>query len=865
MSSFKSTANPDTSMHTSLPGIQPRDYFAWNSRQEALQDECFTPTGEVRESWQRLLRNAEKLGAEEINTRQGELLKLLQENGVTYNVYGDPGGINRPWQLDAMPLLINTGEMGVIEKGMKQRAHVLDLLLKDLYGERKILKEGVIPAELIYAHSGFLRPCDGIVMPGAHQLILYAADLSRGPDGKIWVLKDRTQAPSGMGYALENRKALNRVFPELFREYTTTKLGGFFNNMMHSFLALAPKRKDQPRLVLLTPGPRNETYFEHAFLASFLGLTLVQGDDLVARDGYVWIKTVEGLEKVDVILRRVDDHFCDPLELKEDSQLGVPGLLEVVRNGNVAVANPLGSGILENSGIMAFMHNVFRYYLKEDPIFPMRATWWCGQKKEMDYVIERLDELVIKKIDRAIGSGTVMGSRLSKAQKEELISQIRAKPFLYTGLEEVGLSTSPVWEEGKLEPRYTVIRSFVVASPTGYDAMPGGLTRCSAEKGSFLVSNQAGGIAKDTWVEVPPPPQSPALIHASDLKRKSVLPSRAAENLFWVGRYSQRVLRSSRFVRIVLRSLLQNGSLNAGVESPSLRALLKTLTHITGTYPGFLEMEELTLEKCLTEIHQLVCVPEKNGGVLQSVNQLLKAMYAVRDRWPVDNWRIIDDIENVKERVASLEPQAARLVFGHLDHLNGNLLSFLEMNRQSMYRGEGWTIYRIGQVVEEILFELAQYRSLLAFQLEEGDEFQVLEALLLSSQNLTSYRSVYRTFFDLAPALDLLFFNKQNPSSLLSQLSQLRKYTDRLPQKEKASGGDEITGIVFECYSLTRLMNVIELMKTDDESGFRKTLDGFCEQVITKMTLLSSRLTSQYFSHSQYRVQGAASSISLEV
>ncbi|MBL8992855.1 MAG: alpha-E domain-containing protein, partial [Spirochaetia bacterium] len=337
---------------------------------------------------------------------------------------------------------------------------------------------------------------------------------------------------------------------------------------------------------------------------------------------------------------------------------------------------------------------------------------------------------------------------------------------------------------------------------------------------------------------------------------------RAAENLFWVGRYSQRVLRSSRFARIALRSLLQNGNLSTGLEAPALRALLKTLTHITGTYPGFLEMEDLTLEKCLGEIHSVVCVPEKTGGVLYTVNHLLKAMYAVRDRWPVDNWRIIDDMETAKERIAGLEPQAARLVFGHLDQLNGNLLSFLEMNRQSMYRGEGWTIYRIGQVVEEILFELAQYRALLSFEHEESDEFQILESLLLSSQNLTSYRSVYRTFFELAPALDLLFFNKQNPSSLISQLAQLRKYTDRLP---KTANPSEIGECVFECYSLTRLMKVETLMAPDPKTKFRKSLDAFCEEIIGKTSRLSSLITSQYFSHSHFQVQGGQGAALMEV
>ena len=830
-----------------------------------LLDECFDFEGDVKEHWKKLLTNIELLDTEELKGRQQELLTLLKENGVTYNVYGDTDGLNRPWLLDAMPLLISAAQWRITVRGMKQRAYVLNKILEDIYGERRLLKEKIIPPELIYAHSGFLRPCDKIKLPGENQLILYASDLSRGPDGKVWVLKDRTQAPSGMGYALENRSALSRVLPELFKGHKTARLGGFFNSMMEAFLEIAPQGKEQPRIVLLTPGPRNETYFEHAFLASHMGFTLAQGDDLVARDGFVWIKTVEGLEKVDVILRRVDDGYCDPLELREDSHLGIPGLLEVVRRGNVSIANPLGSSILENTGLMAFMHNIFKYFLNEDPIFQMVATWWCGQKKEMDYVIQHIDELVIKKIDRTSGSGTVIGSRLSKAEKQTLIEKIKVQPFLYVGQEEVGFSTSPVFTKDKLEPRYTVLRTFLVASKGDYEVMPGGLSRCSPEKGSFLVSNQDGGIAKDTWVETQAK-SATTLIHHADLRRKAVLPSRAAENLYWVGRYSQRVLRTSRFIRIVLRNLTQSGYSSSGQESEAQKALLQTVTHLTSSYPGFIEEDEnFTTDDKLKEIHKLICDPSQEGGILFTVNNLIKAMYAVRDKWAVDNWRIIDDIEDSKRKLEVLETDGIRHVFSSLDKLNGSLLSFLEMNRQSMYRGEGWLMYRIGQLIEEISLELTQYRALLTFQYEESVEFQILEALLVSNQNLSNYRSVYRTYFDIAPALDLLFLNKQNPISILSQLEMLMKFIDQLPQRAKGAHDSDISNLVFECYSQARLITIDELMKVDPELNVRANLDGVCEQLSSKISKLSVALTATYFSHSTYQSQGSKDGFKFEV
>ncbi len=344
-----------------------------------------------------------------------------------------------------------------------------------------------------------------------------------------------------------------------------------------------------------------------------------------------------------------------------------------------------------------------------------------------------------------------------------------------------------------------------------------------------------------------------------------MLPSRAAENLFWVGRYSQRVIKTSRFIRIALRHLSQSGYLSNGVESDTTRALLSTVTHLTGTYPGFIEDEdEPALESHLNEIHGLICDPNISGSIIHTVNSLLKAMYAVRDKWSIDNWRVIDEIENMKRRIVILEPQNIRHIFSLLDQLNMGLLAFLEMNRQSLYRGEGWVLYRVGQLLEELSLELTQYRSLLGFDFDEGTEFQVLEALLVSNQSLSNYRSVYRTYFDVAPALDLLFFNKENPISILYQLEELMKYLDRLPQNETGHEG-EITNLAFECYSAIRLMSVEKLSRVDPETGLRNTLDELCKTVNEKLTILSSKLSATYFSHSTYQYQGTKDNFQFEV
>lgn len=833
---------------------------------QTVLDECFGQNEQAKKSWTQLLANIEILGIAELKNRHQELLKILQENGVTYNVYGDVNGLNRPWLLDVIPLIIDAVDWRLIERGMKQRAFVLNKILDDIYGDRVLIKNGIIPPELIYAHPGFLRPCDKVKLPGEHQLTFYSADLSRGPDGKVWVIKDRAQAPSGMGYALENRSALSRAIPELFQQHKIAKLGSFFSSMMQALIRIAPQGKERPRIILLTPGPRNETYFEHAFLASYLGITLVQGEDLIMRDSFVWIKTVEGLEKVDVILRRVDDTFCDPLELREDSQLGIPGLLQAVRKGNVAVANSLGSSILENTGLMAFLHGAFRYFLNEDPIIPMIATWWCGQKKEMDHVIDNLDTLVIKDIERMSGFKTIMGGQLSKAEKEQLVRKIKSQPFRYVGQEEVEFSTSPVFTKEKLEPRFSVLRSYLVATQDGYEIMRGGLARCSPEKGSFLVSNQDGGISKDTWVDATylKPSATMAQHQAPDMKRKAVLPSRAAENLFWVGRYTQRVIRTSRFIRIVLRNLTQKRYIYGSSDSESLMVLLKATTQITDTFPGFIENAEEELNNPMPEIHQLICNPDRACSILFTLNNLLKSMYAARDRWTIDSWRIIDEIENTKRRIAVLEPEGIRHALSLLDQLTGGLLSFSEMTRQSMYRSDGRIMYRMGQLIEEILMELAQYKAILSQDYDESVEFQLLEALLLSNQNLSSYRSVYRTSLDVSPAIDLLFLNIQNPTSVLSQLEGLLKYARSLAQKEGATD-NELSLLVFECYSKVRLMNIDTLIKTDEETKHRKTFENFCSTLHSQILLLATKLSARYFSHSTYQQQGIKEGFQFEV
>jgi uncharacterized circularly permuted ATP-grasp superfamily protein len=464
-------------------------------RLPGVPDEMLDAAGNVRADWRYVGQALDALSQGELVKRQREARRLLRDSGVTYTIHGAPQGLEHPWQLDPIPYLVASDEWAAIESGLMQRAELMNLLLKDIYGPQELIRKGILPLELIYAHGGFLRPCHAIPFPNEHALAFYAADLARGTDGRMWVLGDRSQAPSGAGYALENRVVMTRILPSLFRDAHVHRLALFFQNLRASIAAMAPRAGEEARVIVLTPGPLNETYFEHSFLASYLGYTLAQGDDLTVRDGRVWLRSMKRLEPVDVILRRVDDHYCDPLALRPDSRLGVPGLTEAVRRGHVRIINPIGSSVLENPGLFAFLPDIARHLLGQELELPSVASWWCGQPEACSHVLANLDQLLIKPIYREVGSRTIDASRLSEAGRGELKARIKAQPHLFVGQERIEFSTVPTLVEAGLEARQAVLRSFLVARKDGYVVMPGGLTRIASSKDSFDVSGQAGDEA----------------------------------------------------------------------------------------------------------------------------------------------------------------------------------------------------------------------------------------------------------------------------------------------------------------------------------------------------------------------------------
>jgi uncharacterized circularly permuted ATP-grasp superfamily protein/uncharacterized alpha-E superfamily protein len=810
--------------------------------------------GQIRPHWEYVIRALRTLGTAELERRGAEAAKLLRENGVTYNVYGDPAGQSRPWQLDPVPLLVSSEEWGNIESGLLERAELLNLILADIYGPRELIRKGLLPLELVYSHGGFLRACDQIALRGKHQLVVYAADLARGPDDRMWVLGDRTQAPSGAGYALENRVAMTRVLPSLFRDSHVHRLALFFRSLRAGLNAIAPPAADNPRIVVLTPGPLNETFFEHAYLASYLGYPLVQGDDLTVRDGYLWLKSLNGLERVDVILRRVDDDFCDPLELRDDSRLGVAGLVEVVRRGNVAIANPLGSGVLENPGLLAFLPGIAKHFLGRRLRLPTAATWWCGQPRELDYVLANLDKLVIKPTCRSPGERPVFGQQLSRQELADWRDRIRARPAFYVGQEHEGFSTVPSLVPGGLEPRHAVLRSFLVARADGYVAMPGGLTRSAPHKDEVLVSNQAGSISKDTWVLASEPEQpvdlvmkpTPEQVAAS---RSGALPSRAADNLFWVGRYAERAEGTIRLLRAAIRKLHGDPDRSGSEYTESLHCLLRAVTQLTGTQPGFLgEDAQALLRDPEPELLSVTLDETRIGSLANTLRCLVQAGYAVRDLWSTDTWRVMDELEEHLLSTKQFAQPTLWQVQDLMDRLITSLSAFSGLVMESMTRGNGWLFLDMGRRLERGVLLLSLLRSTLARQRPETVEVLLIEALLDTSDNLICYRQHYRNNMELAAFLELLLLDENNPRSLAYQTARLHEHTAKLP-RDKAGGRLSLEQrLALEASSALRLAGLDELTAVAG-SGARQNLEQLLARLNDLLGALSDAVTAAYFRH----------------
>nr|WP_315159210.1 circularly permuted type 2 ATP-grasp protein [uncultured Flavobacterium sp.] len=825
-------------------------------------DEVLDRNGEIKPYWKGLFDTLESIGIEELELRNQEIVKKLKENGVTYNVYDSNKESNRAWKLDPIPFLIHESEWASIEKGLKQRAHLLDLILKDLYGDQSLVKNAIIPAELVFDNSGFLLPCFDIKQKSDKQLLNYAVDLARGPDGKMWLLDNRTQAPSGAGYALENRIVMSKVIPELNKKTYRKRLSPYFNQWQQTVDSLGNNTNENPNVVFLTPGPGNETYFEHVYLSSYLGYTLVQGNDLLVRDGFVWLKSIDQLERVDIIIKRLDDVWCDPLELRRDSLLGIPGLLQVIRLGNISVVNPPGTSILENYGLMAFMQNACKFLLKEPLLLNSIATWWCGQTKELDFVLANLPKLIIKKTNRKQGFRSIYARLLNKEQLEDLKNLIIKNPAAYVAQEEVSLSTAPAFINGTIEPRYAAIRAFLIADGDDYNVMQGGLTRSSAVKDKFEISNQLGGISKDTWIitDVPTEYQEKSVERKNTNNQlNNSLTSRNAENLFWLGRLSERTMALRSFLKIILNRLNENVIKHGNEQPEFLVVLLKSLTHLTQTYPGFVGKEakdgevfdnEAIFENPITELLLLINDSKKTGSVVYNMQSLLNTINQVSEKWNHDTRRIINLLEDSLLTLKNTNTNNINHVNHALDKLHIRLFSFYGNIYETLPRDNGFYLMEAGKNVERILSLISVFRSTFNYKKVEEEEALLMEAILENHHLLAQYRNIYKSHLSLKAVINMIFLEKNLTYTLSFLLNTLTHYLSKLPKTNEPNRLSIAEKSALEASTIVKLIDADSLIQVDEMTQFRPKLDETLSNVFELICNVSNNLSSLYFNHS---------------
>ena len=836
---------PDSTPHCPRYGALP-----------GVFDEMCTGQGELRVHWRYLIDSLEAMGREVLIQRQRDTVRLLRSDGATYNIYGAPDGLNHPWGLDPIPLLISSSEWAGIETGLAQRAELLNLILADLYGPRTLMRKGLLPPDLVYAHPGFLRSCVVTAGMPPPRLILYAADLARAPDGGIRVFNDRTQAPSGAGYALENRTVMSRLIPSLFRDSHPHRLATFFRLLRQALADLAPAGREYPRVVIMTPGPLNETYFEHLYLANYLDYTLIEGANLTVREGRVWLKSVSGLEPVDVILRRVDDHFCDPLAFRPDSLLGVAGLMEAVRRGRVAVANPLGSGVLESPGLMAFLPRLAKHFLGQELRLPSVATWWCGQAVEQDYVLANLHRLVLRPAHRRAGELPVFGDQLSQAELASWRERIRSHPQWYVGQEQHTPSSVPTLKDGVLEPRPAVLRSFLVARQDTYVVMPGGLTRVGASPDSRMVSNQAGAVSKDTWVLASEPEQIESLLPPDRMQYPPVeetLPGVAAENLYWVARYMVRAEATIRLLRSIHIRRNETLQIEDPVTRTTLDILLRALSHMTMTYPGFTGAGgEERLRDPLPEILELIINQRRTGTLAANLAAFLNAAYAVRDLVSSDARRLINDIGDELAGLAGDRRHDPQQLQDVMDRIITALMAIAGAAGESMSRELGWHFLALGRHIERSLLLMALVRAVLAEHTAPDIEVLVLESLLAVEESFALYRRRYRHRPRTDATLDLLLLDETNSRSLAYQIREMHRHIASLPGQGGRPYKKELR-LMIEASTLLSLADAESLAIADGSR--RSRLDLLLASLGQSLRDTSDALTETYFTQAEVPYQ----------
>lgn len=734
-------------IHSLLEHYQPID---------GVVDEMVDASGNPRPVWKQFIEALDEIGSEKLGQRFARADQYLRDAGVYYRVYDKAGANEREWPLAHVPLLIEDAEWAAISAGLIQRAELFEETIADIHGRNRLVEKGILPAGLIAASPEYLRPVVGTTPAGGHFLHFCAFELGRGPDGRWWVLGDRTQAPSGAGFALENRVATTRALSDIYGEMHVHRLAGFFRRFRDALIGMA--RETDGRVAILTPGPLNETYYEHAYIARYLGIMLLEGEDLTVSGDRLMVRTVSGLMPISVLWRRLDAAFADPLELRSDSQIGTPGLVEAIRHGAVATVNALGSGLMETRALLAFLPKIARELRGERLLLPSVATWWCGQATERAHVLANIDRMVVgpalsTRLAFEDDGQTTLGSALSAGERAELVARIERDGGAFVGQEAVTLSTTPVFVGGWLEPRPASLRVYLARTPEGWTVMPGGFARVGLSLDPTAIAMQRGGQAADVWVVSDKPVERETLLpQESDSftrTRPGSLPSRAAENLTWLGRYIERSEDTVRILRAYHVRL-------AETSDPDMPLLADIRDYLD---PFGIDVE--------------TAIP---SGLIGTLDSAVYSAGQIRDRFSPDGWLALKDLsKTIHQFATTVAPgdDATRAMTVILRKLAG----FSGLLHENMYRFAGWRFLEIGRRLERGIQIARTLARLTSPKAPDG----ALDMMLEIGDSVMTHRRQYPVQAGRRTVIDLLALDPLNPRSILFQLERLKAEIGLLP------------------------------------------------------------------------------------
>ncbi len=813
-------------------------------------------------------------GFADLHRRARHLERQIRDNGVTYNVYADVGGPQRPWSLDLFPLIVSSDSWAAIERGVLQRVRMLDRMLADVYGPRNLLAEGLLPAALVRGHPGYVRAMVGATPPGDTWLHIAAFDLARGPDGRWWVVSQRTEAPSGLGYLLENRLAVARQFPHAFDDLKVQRLAATYSALLQSLQRMSPAGEaahEPPHVALLTPGPYNETYFEQAYLARYLGLTLVEGNDLTVRGDRLYLKTLQGLRPVHGLIKRLDDDWLDPLEQRADSTLGVPGLMQAIRAGNLLVANMPGSAFLESPALLGFLPAVARRLIGEELSLPALPTWWCGERAAMEAVLPRLADSAIKPTyppGRTRQSfDAVLGSQLDQRERDEWAGRILRAGEEHTVQSYLPLSQMPTWQRdatpgrnaGHIEPRAVMLRVFAISDgPQSWRVLPGGLARLAGANAQ-IASMQRGGSSADVWVQTRGAVDQTSLLpehneqatHAAPLtleRYRAPVTSRAAENMFWLGRYTERADNAVRLVRLTLDLL--------GGEDTGTRPVLAWLHRLAVANalvpretPGGPRSRRVFERALIAELGNI----DEGGSVGYNLRCVRNAAATVRERLSPDHWKLIVHGEaGFSKRCVELAADTtwpAADALRMLEIASANLSAITGAQTDRMTRDDAWRLLSIGRHIERLGFLSDALAA--GFDTDAVHETTGFDAMVALFDSTITFHARYQQRRDVATLIDLLVLDTDNPRALAWVTRQLRGRIARLAGE--APG--QLTALSYELpdpagWSLGGLCRGGDVANQKDHLRYPQldALFGFCESAARRV---SDALGAQYFTLTQ--------------